>query len=157
MANLRGGALPLQPDFTVGPFVSPSSLSRSGHPDGGRIGPFCQMFKLLQDVNQTRGQLECELAHETHELAQRYGDRWIKLDRRHERQQSWMVKQADATFQEVFSQMSLANSSKLLPWCISSAVPLHYMSRVLAFPQVVQFIHPDLHHFQCLLYQKSSL
>ena len=43
-----------------------------------------------------------------------------------------MVKQADATFQEVFSKASLANSIKLLPWCISSAVPLHYMSGALA-------------------------
>ena len=43
-----------------------------------------------------------------------------------------MVKQADAIFQEVFSQVSSTDSIKLLPWCISSTVPLCYMSRVLA-------------------------
>ena len=43
-----------------------------------------------------------------------------------------MVKQADATFQEVVSQVSLTNSIKLLPWCFSSVVPLYYMSNVLA-------------------------
>ena len=43
-----------------------------------------------------------------------------------------MVKQADATFQEVFSQGSLVDSIKLLPWCISFTVPLHYMSRAQA-------------------------
>ena len=42
-----------------------------------------------------------------------------------------MVEQTDATFQEVFSQVSLANSIKLLPWCISSTVTLHYLSGVL--------------------------
>ena len=43
-----------------------------------------------------------------------------------------MVKQADATFQEVFSQGNSANSIKLLPWCISSTVLLCYMSGALA-------------------------
>ena len=42
-----------------------------------------------------------------------------------------MVEQTDATFQEVFSRVSLPDSIKLLPWCISSTVPLHYMSRAL--------------------------
>ena len=44
-----------------------------------------------------------------------------------------MVEQADATFQEVFSQVRLADSIRILPWCVSSiALPLCYMSRVLA-------------------------
>ena len=43
-----------------------------------------------------------------------------------------MVMQTDATFQEVFSQVSSSNSIKLLPWCVFFSVPLHYMSRVLA-------------------------
>ena len=43
-----------------------------------------------------------------------------------------MVKQVDATFQEVFSQVSLTDLIKLLPWCVSSTVTLHYMSDVLA-------------------------
>ena len=56
----------------------------------------------------------------------------IKLARRHERQWAQIVKQTDATFQEVFSQASSTNSIKLLSWCISSTVPLCYMSGVLA-------------------------
>ena len=43
-----------------------------------------------------------------------------------------MVKEADSTFQEVFSQTSSTDSVKLLPWWVSSAVPLHYMNEVLA-------------------------
>ena len=90
-----------------------------------------------------------------------------------------MIEQADATFQEVFSQVSLADSIKLLPFCVSSSVPLCYMSRALATttqqdkdvpatttasqpegslapgPQAVQLIDPELHHFQYLPYQIS--
>ena len=43
-----------------------------------------------------------------------------------------MTKEVDTTFQVVFSQISSTDSVKLLPWCISSAVPLHYMNEVLA-------------------------
>ena len=43
-----------------------------------------------------------------------------------------MVKQADATIQEVFFQASSADSIKLLPWCISSTAALCYLSGVLA-------------------------
>ena len=43
-----------------------------------------------------------------------------------------MAKEADTTFQGVFSQASSTYSNKLLPWCVSSAVPLQYMSKVLA-------------------------
>ena len=126
MANLRRGALPIWSNFIVSPFIGPSSLSRRGHPDGGRNG-----FKLLQDANQARAKLECELVQETQELASQYDNKQIKQARRHERWQAQMVKQTDATFQEVFSQVSLANSVKILPWCFSSTVPLHYMSRAL--------------------------
>ena len=35
---LRRGALPLWPDFSVGLFIGPSSPSRIGHSDRGRIG-----------------------------------------------------------------------------------------------------------------------
>ena len=43
-----------------------------------------------------------------------------------------MIEQTDATFQEIFSQVSLADYIKLLPWCVSMAVPLFYMSRTMA-------------------------
>ena len=42
-----------------------------------------------------------------------------------------MAKEADTTFQEVFSQASWTDLIKLLPQCVSSAVPLHYMSKAL--------------------------
>ena len=40
-----------------------------------------------------------------------------------------MIDQTDATFQEVFSQASSTKAVTLLPWCISAAVPFHYISR----------------------------
>ena len=52
--------------------------------------------------------------------------------RGHKRWHAWMTEQTDATFQEVFSQVSSVVSIKLLPWYISAAVPLHYMSRTMA-------------------------
>ena len=113
----------------------PSSALHLCQEEGTQIeggSGFYPALKLLQDANQARAQLECELVQEIQELAQRYNDRWIKLARRHDMWQAQMVKQADATFQEVFSWASLADSIKLLSWCKSSAVPLHYMSRPLA-------------------------
>ena len=80
--------------------------------------------------------------------------------------------------QEVFSQVGLEDSIKLLPWCVSSTVPLHYMSEMMATamqqdedvpaasepegwpapgPSCIQLIHLELHHFQYLPYQISPL
>ena len=98
--------------------------------DGG-LG-FHAALKLLRDSNQARFQLECELVQETQELAQRYSNKQIKQARKHKRQQAWMNEQTDPTFQEVFSHVSLADSIKLLPCCISVAVPIHYMRRTMA-------------------------
>ena len=42
-----------------------------------------------------------------------------------------MAQEGHITFQEVFSMTSLANSVKLLPWCISSGIPLRYMDDAL--------------------------
>ena len=39
-----------------------------------------------------------------------------------------MIDQTDATLQEVLSQASLTEAIKLLPWCISAAVPFCYIS-----------------------------
>ena len=39
-----------------------------------------------------------------------------------------MINQTDATVQEVLSQANSAEAIKLLSWCISEAVPLHYIS-----------------------------
>ena len=43
-----------------------------------------------------------------------------------------MAEESNSTFQKVFSQMSSTDSIKLLPWCVSSAVALHYINEVLA-------------------------
>ena len=43
-----------------------------------------------------------------------------------------MTQEGNATFQEVFSMVSSTDSIKLLPWCVSSAVPFCYMSEALA-------------------------
>ena len=50
----------------------------------------------------------------------------IRFARKQEKQ--W----AQMAFQEVFSQVSLTNSTKLLPWYVSSTVPLPYMTKPLA-------------------------
>ena len=42
-----------------------------------------------------------------------------------------MIDQTDATFQEVFSQVGLMEAVKLLPCCISAAVPFQYISRTM--------------------------
>ena len=41
------------------------------------------------------------------------------------------VDQTAATFQKVFSQASLMEAVRLLPWCISAVVPFCYISRVV--------------------------
>ena len=89
-------------------------------------------LKLLQDINQPRTQLECELAQETQELVWRYDDWQVKLVRRHKRQQAQMVKETDTTFQEVFSEVRLNDLMKLLHWCICPTVPLCYMKEALS-------------------------
>ena len=133
VAKLRGGALPLWPNATVSLYIAPHSNWEEGcwMEEGSGFHP---ALKGLQDINQARAQMECELAQETEGLAQRYYDRQIKLARKHERRWAQMAKEADATFQEVFSQVSLTDLIKLLPWCISSTLTLLYMSDALATP-----------------------
>ena len=82
MAKLRRGIPPLQPDFIVSPFLAPHLHQEEGTQREGGLG-FHPALKLLQDVNQARAQLECELVLETQESAQRYNIRWIKVARRH--------------------------------------------------------------------------
>ena len=43
-----------------------------------------------------------------------------------------MAQKGDYTFQEVFSMTSLAKSVKVLPWCISTGVPLCHIDDALA-------------------------
>ena len=42
-----------------------------------------------------------------------------------------MAKEGNTVFQEVFAMPRLVELIKLLSWCISSAVPTHYISEVL--------------------------
>ena len=53
------------------------------------------------------------------------------MEKRHEQEWARMANKGDATFQEVFSMTSLANSVKLLPWCNSSGIPFGYMDDAL--------------------------
>ena len=56
---------------------------------------------------------------------------------KHEDQQTNMAEEVDATFQEVFSKTSSAQSVKLFLWCISTTanpgmIPICYMNEALA-------------------------
>ena len=95
---------------------------------GSGYHPF---LKLLQDTDQARAQIGYELIQDTQKLAKRYEYKQAKQARRHTRWWAQMFNQTAATFQEVFSQASLMEAVKLLPWCVSAAVPFHYLSRVV--------------------------
>ena len=45
-----------------------------------------------------------------------------------------MAQEGNTAFQEVFAMARPAESIKLLPWCVSSADPSHYISEALAHP-----------------------
>ena len=53
------------------------------------------------------------------------------MERRHEQEWARMAWEGDCTFQEVFSMSSLADSVKLLPWCISTSIPHCHMDDTL--------------------------
>ena len=89
-------------------------------------------LQQLQDFNQARVHLECELGQEAQKLAQRYNDHMIKLAKKHEMKWARMTQEGNATIQEVFSVMSLTDSIKLLPLCVSSTVPFCYVGEALA-------------------------
>ena len=101
------------------------------HPAGtqteGGLG-YHSFFKLLQEVNQARAQLEYELVQETKRLAERCKHKQAKQARRHARWKAQMINQTNATLQEALSQVSLMEAIKLLPWCVSAVIPFHYIS-----------------------------
>ena len=84
----------------------------------------------LQDFNQAIAQLESEQSEEAQKLDCKYNAWQIKMERRHEQEWARMANKGDTTFQEVFSMTSSAHSVKLLPWCISTSIPLHHMDDV---------------------------
>ena len=59
-------------------------------------------LQQLQDFNQARAQLECELGEQAQKLAHKYDDRQIKLGRKHEQKHVRMAQEGKATFQGVF-------------------------------------------------------
>ena len=91
----------------------PSSPPRRRHSDGART------------------QLESKLSKEAQKPDHKYDALQIKMERRHEQKQAWIAQDGDATFQEVFSMTSLADSVKSLPWCISSGILLCHMDDTL--------------------------
>ena len=129
--KLRRGVLLSDPISLSVPSSAPHPCQKEGTQMEEGLD-FHPPLKHLQGINQARAQLECELAQEAQGLARQYHEWQIKLARRHEIWQAQMAKEVDATFQEVFSQASLTDSIKLLPWCISSTFPLCYMSEALA-------------------------
>ena len=57
-----------------------------------------------------------------------------------------MTQEGNATFQEVFLRVSLTDSIKLLPWCVSSAIPLCYISEALVTAMLQGESAPSYHH-----------
>ena len=90
------------------------------------------VLQWLQEFNETRSQLQSKLNKQTQKLAHKYKDQQLKLERKHKRQQARMVHEGHTAFQGFFLMTNLANPVKLLPWCISSSVPLHYLDEALA-------------------------
>ena len=102
------------------PLSAPSSLSRRGHPGGGRIGlpPSPQASTRFQSIQISAGVWVGPRKHKYSLKDMMIGG--SKLARRHDRWWALMVKQADATFQEVFSQANLATLSS---YCLGASPP----------------------------------
>ena len=90
------------------------------------------LSKLLQDNTQAWAQQEYELTQEAQELAKRYECKWAKQFQGHSRRQLQLMNQTEATFQEVFSQVDSMEAVKLLPWCVTVAMPLWCISGAVA-------------------------
>ena len=96
----------------------------------GKLG-YNPALQYLQDFNQARAHIESKQSEEAQKLDHKYNTRQIKIERRHEQEWARMAWEGDYTFQEVFSMTSSAESVKLLPWCVSTSVPLHHMEDTL--------------------------
>ena len=89
-------------------------------------------LRQLQEGTQAKAQLEWRLALELEGLAKNYEDQWeglaksfenqwFRLVQGQEDQWSRMAEQMDTTSRGVLSQLSQANSVRLLPWFLSTA------------------------------------
>ena len=110
------------------PSPAPAPHLEEGVQMEGKLG-YNPALQCLQDFNQARAQLESKQSEDAQKLDH---NAWhIKMKRRQEQEWARIDQEGDYTFQEVFSMISLANSIKFLPWCISTSVPLHHMDDTL--------------------------
>ena len=119
---------PSNPSVIINAFTSSPSPPRRWHSDREKLG-YNPALQCLQDFNQARARLKRDQSKEAQKLEHKYNAQQMKMERRHEQEWARMAWEGDYTFQEVFSMTS---SVKLLPWCISSGIPLGYMDDVLA-------------------------
>ena len=112
------------------PLPAPPPHLEEGIQMEGRLG-YNLDLQCLQDFNQAKACLESKQSKEAQKLEHKYNTQQMKMDRRHEQEWLRMAPEGNYTFQEIFLMTSLSNSVKLLPWCISSAVPLGYMDDML--------------------------
>ena len=126
-----GRASPIQSNTTIHSLITPHPHWKEGSQTEEGPG-FHPALKQLQGISQAKVQLEWELAHEVGGLTRKYKDWQIRLARTLEKWWAHMAEEADATFQEVFSQTTPTDSVKLLLCCISSTNPPHYINKVLA-------------------------
>ena len=112
------------------PSLAPPPHLEEGIHMEGKLG-YNPALQYLQDFNQAIAQLKSEQSEELRS--------WIiniMLSKSKWREdvsrngQEWSIK-GDYTFQEMFSMTSLADSVKLLPWCISTGIPLCHMDDAL--------------------------
>ena len=109
--------------------VPPPHLEEANQMEG-KLG-YNPALQCLQDFNQARAQLESEQSEKAQKLDCKYKARQIKMESRHEQEWARMAWERDYTFQEVFPMTSLANSVKLLPWHVSTSIPLCHMDDTL--------------------------
>ena len=122
---------PLQSSVIIKAFTRPPPHLEEGVQMEGKSG-YNPVLQCLQDVNQATAQLKSDQSEEAQKLDHKYNAQQIKMERRHEQDWARMTWEGDYTFQEEFSMTYLANFVKLLPWCISTGIPLCHMDDVLA-------------------------
>ena len=129
--KLLGRALPIWSNTTIFSLITLDPHQEEGSQTEEEPG-FHPPLKWLWGISWAKVQLEWELAHEVEGLTRMYEDQQIRSARKHEKWQALMAEEAEANFQEIFSQTSSTNLVNLLPWCVSSAFPPCYMNEVLA-------------------------
>ena len=130
VGKLRKGSSIVPPLPLLVPIISCHS-NRDAIAQTEEVLGFSLALKQLQEITQTKAQLEQRLALELEGLAKNYEVQWEGLAKRYEYQQfrmfqgqedQWtrMAEQMDAPFTEVLSQVSQADLMRLLPWFLSA-------------------------------------